>query len=293
MEGSLKATRSTVAFATCSSVPDLDDDDLAVVAVLAARGIDVVPAVWDDAAVDWERFDLTVLRSTWDYTDRVEAFVRWAAAVPRLANGFETVSWNVDKRYLADVAAAGVPVVATSYVAPGDPLGELPGGEVVVKPAVSAGSRDTLRLSDRARVAEHVEHIHASGRTAMIQPYLGGVDAAGETAVVFLGGTHSHAARKGPLLPLDGDAVQGLYARETMAPRVASPAELEVAHAALDVVPGETLYARIDLLPGPDEDPVVLEVEVTEPSLFLRLADGAPDRFATAIQHQLAVVVGE
>jgi glutathione synthase/RimK-type ligase-like ATP-grasp enzyme len=275
----------SVAIVTCSRLPDLDDDDRPLVPALAARGVEAVPAVWDDPAVDWDRFDLAVLRSPWDYSDDVDGFVAWAGAVPRLANPAATIAWNVDKHYLAQLGAAGVPTIRTSYVRPGEPLPALPEGEVVVKPTVSAGSRDTLRLDDPGEITAHVAHIHGLGKVAMVQPYLAAVDDRGETAVVFLDGEHSHAARKGPLLPLGHSLVgAGLYARETMTPREATPAELEVAHAALAVVPGPLLYARVDLLTDDDGAPVVLEIEVTEPSLVLAFGGpAAVDRFAAAI----------
>lgn len=275
----------SVAIVTCRRIPDLDQDDRPLLPALAALGVDAAPVVWDDPEVDWDGFDLAVIRNPWDYTDAVDAFVEWAAAVPRLANPAETLAWNVDKRYLAELAAAGVPTIPTAYVAPGEALPPLPEGEVVVKPTVSAGSRDTLRLDDPGDVTAHIAEVHRLGKVAMVQPYLGAVDEQGETAVVFVEGEHSHAARKGPLLPLGRSLVgAGLYARETMAPRVATPAELEVARAALDVVPGDLLYARVDLLADEAGSPVVLEVEVTEPTLFLRIGGaGAVARLAEAI----------
>jgi len=272
----------SVAVVTCSRLPDLDDDDRPLLPALAARGIDAAPAVWDDPSVDWAAPDLVVVRNPWDYTDRVEQFVAWAATVPRLANPAAVLAWNVDKRYLADLDAAGVPVVPTIYIGPGEPIPARPEGEVVVKPTVSAGSRDTLRLDDPGEVAAQIAHVHRLGKTAMVQPYLPAVDENGETAVVFLGGEHSHAARKGPLLPLGRSLVEGLYAREDMSARVATAAELDVARAALDVVPGPLLYGRVDLLSDDRGAPVVLEVEVTEPTLFLAIGD-AVDRFADAI----------
>ena len=273
-----------LALVTCSRLPELDDDDRPLLAALADRGVIAEPAIWDDPGVDWSSFDLAVVRNPWDYIERVDAFVAWAHTVPRLANPFEVLAWNVDKRYLADVGAAGVPVIPTVFVAPGEATPRaVPDGEVVVKPTVSAGARDTLRLLDPDDVAAQIAHIHGTGRTAMVQPYLHAVDEVGETAVIFLGGQHSHAARKGPLLPPGRSLVEGLYAREEMSARTATPDELDVAVAALAVVPGgDLLYARVDLIPDADGQPVVLEIEVTEPSLFLAIG-GAVDRFADAI----------
>ncbi len=275
----------TVALVTCSAHGDLDDDDRPLLSALRDRGVRATPAVWDDDRVDWAAFDLAVIRSTWD----AEAFVAWASSVPSLANPIDVIRWNVDKRYLADLAAAGIPVVPTVYLAAGEPAAALPHGEVVVKPTVSAGSRDTLRLSDPASVQAHIDHIHRIGRTAMVQPYLSAVDDAGETATVFLGGRFSHAARKGPLLERGGGPVAGLFAPEVIAPRTATGAEREVAEAALAVVPGgpgALLYARVDLILDDDAQPVVLEVEAVEPSLFLTIG-AAVDRFADAIASRL------
>jgi glutathione synthase/RimK-type ligase-like ATP-grasp enzyme len=280
--------RPRLAIVTCAELPLLDVDDQPLVDLLAERGVTAIPAVWDDPAVDWDGVDLAVLRSPWDYTDRADAFVAWARTVPRLANPADVLAWNVDKRYLADLASAGVPVVPTAFLAPGERLGPLSEGEVVVKPAVSAGSRDTLRLADRAAISAHLEEIHASGRTAMVQPYLPAVDEVGETACVFLGGRFSHAARKGPLLPLGRSLVEGLYAPEDMTARTATADELEVAHAALAAVPSSVplLYARVDLLLDPDGCPVVLELELVEPSLFLAIG-GAHERFADVVAAAL------
>src|ERR1700756_2624370 len=175
----------TVALATCAEVPDLDEDGPALLAALAARGIDGVPAVWD-AEVDWERFDLVVVRSAWDYAERREEFLSWAATLPRVLNPLPVLRWSTDKRYLADLEAAGVPVVPTRFLEPGEPL-EAPPGRFVVKPVFSAGRRGLSsqkpvssaggRASARyepeeaAAAAAHVEALHADGRAAMVQPH--------------------------------------------------------------------------------------------------------------------------
>src|SRR5262245_36497898 len=124
----------TVALVTCAELPDLDPDDRLLLDPLAGRGIAVSAGVWDDTNVDWARFDLVVLRSTWDYPPRRDAFVAWAAAVPKLANPAHVVAWNTDKRYLGELGAAGVPVVPTDWVEPGDDWAVPGQGEWVIKP---------------------------------------------------------------------------------------------------------------------------------------------------------------
>ncbi|MET8354587.1 MULTISPECIES: ATP-grasp domain-containing protein [unclassified Micromonospora] len=290
-----------VALVTCTDLVDLDPDDRLVLAPLAARGIAAEAVVWDDPDVDWSSYDLIVLRSPWDYALRRDEFVAWAASVPALVNPADVVRWNTDKRYLAELSAAGVPTVPTSWVEPGESwLPPADTGEYVIKPAVSAGSQDTGRydLADpehRELAGAHVRRLSDAGRVTMIQPYLTAVDTEGETALLFLAGpdglAFSHAIRKGPMLTGPDLGPDGLYKAEEITARTAAPAQLAVAEKTLAVVPGGTaqlLYARVDLIPGPDGAPVLVELELTEPSLFIGYADGAPDRLAEAVTTHLA-----
>ncbi len=285
-----------VAIATAAELPHLDEDGPLLLDALARAGVDAAPAVWDDDAVVWGSFDAVVVRSTWDYAPRRDAFVAWAHRVEAstmLLNPAAIIEWNTDKRYLGALAAAGVATVPTRFVAPAEPV-ELPtDGEFVVKPTISAGSRDTARYApaERERAEAHVAVLHDAGRTAMVQPYLTEVDAAGETAVLFTGGAFSHAIRKGPLLLPGEGFVEGLFAPEDITPREASAAERALADRVLAAVPGgsdQLLYARVDLLPGPGGEPVLIELELTEPSLFLEHSAGAADQLAAGIARALA-----
>jgi hypothetical protein len=296
----MRATRiPRVALVTCAEIADLDPDDQLVVAPLLERGIATEPVVWDAPGVDWAAYDLVVLRSPWDYVPRRAAFVAWADRVPRLANPADVVRWNTDKRYLDTLAAAGAPAVPTLWVGPGDRWTAPSGGEYVIKPAVSAGSKDTGRYDigdpdQRRLAAEHVDRLAGAGRVVMVQPYLSAVDEVGETALLFLAGpdglAFSHAIGKGPMLTgpdLGGD---GLYRPETIDRRTASRAELATARRVLAAVPGgpdRLLYARVDLIPGTDCTPLLVELELTEPSLFLGYDEAAPQRFAAAIASHL------
>lgn len=226
--------RARVALATFDGLPTLYDDDRLVLAPLHALGVDAVPVLWDSGA-DWASYDLVVVRSTWDYTLRREEFLNWATSVPRLANPVEVLAWNTDKRYLAELAEAGVPVVPTTFVAPGESF-EVPAYEHVVKPTVSAGARDTRRFAAGSDSSTHARALLDAGRTVMVQPYQAAVDETGETAVLSFLGVHSHAARKDPVLvPTLTDPNE-----VAISPRVASEAELAIAVAALACVPGTT-----------------------------------------------------
>ncbi|MBM4407322.1 MAG: hypothetical protein FJ038_01675 [Chloroflexi bacterium] len=284
-------TEARVAFATCAAFAGLDVDDRLLLDPLVGLGVTAEPAVWDDPAVDWARFDAVVVRSTWDYPERLDAFLAWAGSVPRLINPFEMVRWNTDKRYLLDLAATGIEIVPTAFANPAAAFVSIPAdwSEVVVKPAASAGSRETARYTrDDERVWPHVERILGNGRIAMVQPYQHGVDSRGETGLVYAGGAFSHAFRKGPLLPPSGEITDRLFAQEDISPRVPSAEERALGDATIAHVIGRfglPAYARVDVLPGPQ----VIEVELVEPSLYLAHGPGSPDRFARAIAAAVAV----
>jgi glutathione synthase/RimK-type ligase-like ATP-grasp enzyme len=273
-----------VALATASWLPELDDDGPALLAALEAEGLAPEVAVWDDPAIDWDAYDLVVVRTTWDYWDRRDDFLAWARSVPRLANPASVIEWNTDKAYLGRLADAGVPVVPTEYVTSVD--GWVPPGEpYVVKPTVSAGGRDSAAYpGGDPEGAEHVRYLLARGKVAMVQPYLSAVDTEGETAVLVFDGEVSHAARKGPVLTVGQGIDNTLVSRQDITPRDPSPEEAALAEQVLSVVRGwgeELLYARVDMLPGP----VLIELEVTEPSLFLGQSPGAATRFAQAVRR--------
>lgn len=284
-----------VALATCAAFPLLDEDDVLVLPELERLGITPIPAVWDDSSIDWSEFDLVVLRSTWDYAERRDEFLEWARTVPRMLNAFPIVQWSSDKHYFHDLQNAGIATVPTSFVEPGDDQWSDPGSaQFVVKPAISAGSRDTVRyVAGDQRADHHVRSLLADGRSVMIQPYLERVDTSAETAVLFMGGQYSHSIRKGPLLPLGelGEMREGLFIQEQIDPREPRADQLAVARATYDLARSHTgcdpLYARIDLLDDDQGNPVVLEVEMVEPSLFLRTAPELPARWAAAIAARL------
>jgi glutathione synthase/RimK-type ligase-like ATP-grasp enzyme len=274
-----------IALATCAELPQLGDDEPLLLHALRARGVSTEPAVWDDPAVDWAGYELVVIRSTWDYAPRREQFAAWAQSVPRLLNAADVVRWNTDKHYLAEVPRA----VPTQFVTPGQTW-EPAAGEYVVKPTISAGSRDTARYGpgDEGTARAHVAGLLSAGRTVMIQPYLAAVDERGETALVFFGGEYSHSIRKGQMLSRGQAPTDGLYLQEDIRARRPDAAERDAAEEILDSLSWprrELLYARVDLIPGPDGAPRLVELELTEPSLFLAHEQGAAERLA---EHVLA-----
>jgi hypothetical protein len=271
-----------------------DGDDAGLVEALRSRGLHARWLSWDDP--DTERADVVVLRATWDYIDRLDEFLAWTRRVPNLLNAPDVVAWNTDKRYLADLAAAGVPTVPSRFFAPGERL-SLDGGEVVVKPAVGAGSVGAQRFTDLDAAREHAATLQDAGRTVLVQPYDPRITD-GETAMVFLAGEQSHAFTKGPILPPPGRRPEfddsGTYAEESL--QAAEPdfelwdvghAALAAAGAHLGVAPSEFLYARVDVIGGP-QDPRLLELELVEPSLGWRQI-GEADRARQQREFALGV----
>ncbi|MCL1870315.1 MAG: hypothetical protein FWF90_07875 [Promicromonosporaceae bacterium] len=297
-------TTKRVALATCSDLPALDKDDKPLIPALKDRGITAEPAVWDDASVDWAAYDLVVVRSTWDYAPRHDEFLEWADTVPNLANPASVLRWNTDKSYLRALEAADVPVIPTVWLDPARHFSKravhtrMPAfGDFVVKPVVSAGAKDTGRYipisaQSRSMAITHTMRLLDSKRWVMIQPYITSVDSAGETVLIFVDGTFQHAARKNALLtgPSQPTKGLGLYVKEEMSPLTATPEQLDVAQRALDVATAELgldkplLYARVDLVTGED-GPLVIELELTEPSLWMAYSGPVPTltRFADAI----------
>jgi hypothetical protein len=292
-----------IALATCRDLPAGDEDAPLLEAALESASIRPQWAVWDDPEVDWNEFDLTIIRSTWDYTAQRAEFVRWSAATPRLHNRADLISWNSDKIYLRDLAAAGLPTVPTEWIGPGEPV-SWPSTEFVLKPTVGAGSKGAGRFdpngtgsSDPARAARaHLGALHEAGRTVMLQPYLSEVDSSGEAALIYLGGRFSHAITKAAMLaPAEVNALEPGYSRslfvpERITPRRASGVEVDLADRVLGYIGDRfepPLYARVDLLPTP-AGPVLIELELVEPSLFLREDPSGAHRLAVAIDGLLS-----
>ncbi|MGH8106476.1 MAG: ATP-grasp domain-containing protein, partial [Arenimonas sp.] len=209
-----------IALVTAIAAFALDEDLAPLADALRKAGASVEILAWDDFSVSWQRFDAVVLRSTWDYTERLPEFLAWCkntSKQTRMLNPADVVKWNTDKHYLADLAKKKCPVVESVFIEPGQAADKFPDyAEFVVKPAVGAGSRDTQRYLAKDRVAAvvHVKKLLDQQRAALIQPYLAEVDTKGETALIFFNGIFSHAIRKGPLLQLDEGPTDHLFAPE-------------------------------------------------------------------------------
>ncbi|HEY1654264.1 MAG TPA: hypothetical protein VGF86_04035 [Candidatus Tumulicola sp.] len=278
---------------TCEELPSLDPDDRLLAGELRRRGVSVGIATWSDPRVAWEETRLCVLRSTWDYHYRYDEFLRWiarTASVTRLRNGPGLVAWNADKAYLRDMAQRGVPVVPTAWLARGarcalDELAATNGWRrIVIKPARGAAAHDVMLVAaDRTMLTRGQGHLDRLLRTqeALVQPYLESVETYGERALMFFRGEYSHAVVKKPF-----DTVLKISdARSTLV--TATDDEIAAATSAIAAIPGDTLYARVDLLRDDAGGACVNEVELIEPALYVGVHDPARTLFADAIVREL------
>ena len=288
---------AAIALVTARAARGLDEDLPPLQQALRSLGAEAHIVDWDDPEVDWASFDLALPRSTWDYAERLPEFLAWverAANATTLLNPAPVIRWNTDKHYLAQLARAGVPTVPSTFIEPVDSaaqalerfLARHPCAELVVKPAVGAGSRDTQRhaRSEIGSTLEHARRLLDSQRSVLLQPYLERVDEDGESALIYFAGRFSHAVRKGPLLAPGAPATRALFAAEHIVARPPGADELRVAEEVLAALPfNALLYARIDLIRDAEHAPRLLELELTEPSLFFAHAPGSAERFAAAV----------
>lgn len=284
-----------ILLASCVELPEPDPDESLLVEALRRRGVEARVAAWDDASVDWGAARACVIRSTWNYHHRRDDFVAWAnrvGEVTRLFNPPRIVAWNSDKSYLRDLERAGIAIAPTAWIDRGERderdergdasslrsiMGARGWDDVVVKPRVSAASFGTTRVrrDEIDRGERHLEDL-LRARDAMVQRYVRSVEGRGERSLVWIDGAFTHSVRKSPrfsdgseqvspALPIDGDdrAFAGRVLRH--------------------VGTSDLLYARVDVARDDEGAPLVMELELVEPSLFLAQSPAALDRFVSAI----------
>lgn len=291
-------------FLTCSTLADLDPDDRLALNVLTDRGYACQGVVWDDPAIDWDKSGVCVLRSTWDYHVKFEKFMQWIDEVTsktQLINPPHLVQWNVRKTYLRDLAEQGVPVTPTHWLTDASELSIAAAAEafpdsekLVVKPTIGLATSGVKMVArdEILTLKDHIEEQLKLGEV-MVQPFLSSVQDYGERSLMFLGGTYSHAARKSAFQHM---ATAGGAGERAI---TADDLEIETANAtmkALPMVPAlrscnttieQIAYARVDLVRDANNKPLVLEVELVEPSLFLAYSPNAPARFADVLEKSM------
>ena len=279
-----------IALASEAALPDWEVDDAWLHAALLRRGVSLETPAWTDPSVDWGDFDAVLIRTTWDYADQRDRFVRWAEAVEArtaLHNSAAMVRWNTDKRYLRELEAAGVPTVPTVWLEPGDTpdlgaiLAERGWERGFLKPVFGQTARETLRFhaDDLAAARAHVTRLLCD-EPLMLQPYIATVETAGERSAILIDGRVTHAVEKRPVA---GDyRVQDDHGG-TDAPTTLTPPEHALVDAVLAALDEPPLYVRVDFLVDAEGQPRLIELEAVEPSLFLRHGRHAADRLAEAL----------
>ncbi len=283
--------RPRIAIATCAEYPAPKADDDLLREALRERDAEGVSVVWDEEGIDWSGFDVCLVRSTWDYHEKHSEFLAWARrveAVAELRNPAATIAWNSDKTYLRELAERGVRTVPTAWVSRGSDadlegiLAERGWDEAVVKPVVDLGAKNLQRVrrGEGSGALEKALRRHE----AMVQPFLPSLEEQGETSLVFVDGKLSHTVRKRPAA---GDfRVQSIWGG-TVEPTEPEAAQVELAERALETLGEAPLYARVDLVAGPDGEPRLIELELIEPNLYMDTAPGSPARLADAVLRLL------
>ncbi len=266
--------------ATCLELPEADPDRVPLDDALARAGVDASWLSWDDPSADWDAPVPTIVRTTWNYPQHRDAFLAWAERASRAAplfNPMDVLRDNTHKRYLLDLAARGVPTVPTRLVPRGGTAraADLGWTRVVVKPAVGAGSTGVRAFDGRDPAADaHIAAL-AAHDDVLVQPYLASVHDHGERSLVWIGGELTHAIRKTPRFSGQDERVGGPFAIDDD--------ERDLALAALAPWQDRILYGRVDVARDASGAPVVMELELTEPSLFFDFAPGTADLYVTSL----------
>ena len=282
-------------------VPNLDElfeEDALLLRGLEAQGFSARPVVWSEPHIDWNEFDVALIRSTWDYLDEQDRFLQVLSDVEvsacRLFNPLEAVRWNIDKRYLFDLQAWGIPIVPTCLASntDWDTLNALcrPGtggasADFILKPTVGLGGAGAHRVAaaDIGRVLQALRQEGALERY-LVQPFVESVISEGEWSFIYVDRELSHVLLKRPAA--DDYRVQGIYGGTAHAATPTSRDLVQVG-SILSRIPFDLLYARIDLvrLGG---TLVVMEVEVIEPILGFVHVQESVARLVRAIRRRCA-----
>lgn len=281
------------AFLTTDNLDNfVHDDDLAI-APMQKLGWDMEYVSWRASDVDWDRFDAVVIRTTWDYQRDCKGFLDVLETIersrPRLENNLDLVRWGLDKKYLPDLEDRGIPIVPSLFLSEfnGDGIDSafdvLATEELVIKPVLGANAEFTHRIRRGSDIEAYPDIMESlAGRDCIVQPFMADVLGEGEYSLIYLGGDYSHAILKNPA-PGDFRTQEEHGAKLT---RVDPPQQVcEFGNRAIAALDTKPLYARVDLVAGDNGNPVLMEFELVEPSLYLRMDPEAPERFATVFDN--------
>jgi glutathione synthase/RimK-type ligase-like ATP-grasp enzyme len=271
--------------------PDPDLDIPFAIKAAEQLEIDLVFANWNDKSIAWESFDAAVIRSAWDYVPVRDEFLQFAKNVEtrtKLFNSFDVMRWNTDKKYLSNLENKGVPIIPTKFASNIDeamPAVSWAFGiaeAIAIKPTVGAGARLAGKATTEAEAIEFGKRILEAKRTAIIQPYISSVDDEGEKAIIVINGEISHVAKKVPALTKGGHGD--------------AAGQLEITSEIRDIVKNisnavsewdNLLFARVDVV-RMGEKLVLMELELTEPWLFMQFRPEAGVNLFKALKQRIA-----
>jgi len=271
--------------------PDPDLDIPFAIKAAEQLEIDLVFANWNDKSIAWESFDAAVIRSAWDYVPVRDEFLQFAKNVEtrtKLFNSFDVMRWNTDKKYLSNLENKGVPIIPTKFASNIDeamPAVSWAFGiaeAIAIKPTVGAGARLAGKATTEAEAIEFVQRILEAKRTVIIQPYISSVDDEGEKAIIVINGEISHVAKKVPALTKGGHGD--------------AAGQLEITSEIRDIVKtisnavnewDDLLFARVDVV-RMGEKLVLMELELTEPWLFMQFRPEAGVNLFKALKQRIA-----
>jgi glutathione synthase/RimK-type ligase-like ATP-grasp enzyme len=283
-----------IAIASCTAYDGYKTDEDLLREALRERGCKAVSVPWDADGVDWSAFDLCLIKSTWDYTRNHDQFLAWTRQVEAttpLRNPAPLIAWNSNKTYLRERAERGVRTVPTVWVVRDSDLNleELLAtqgwDDAVVKPVVDLGAENLHRVRRGEPGIQKALNETLQRHDAMVQPFLPSLEQQGELSLIHINGALTHTVRK---RPAPGDfRVQSIWGGTTE-PADPEPAQAELAQQAIAALDAPPLYARADLVQGPNGDPCLIELELIEPNLYLSESPAAVGTLAEAIAASLS-----
>lgn len=276
-----------IALATSTEYPHLPEEERLVIEPLLSLGVTAEAKIWDDPSCDWGSFDAVIIRSVWDYYQKIDGFRKWVDGLEsssiHLFNPAPVLRWNMEKTYLKELEAKGlptIPAVWTVYESTPDLIRQIDEqwwARAIVKPTLSARAHQTYLVDPTRDKSAHFSF--SKGLPLLIQPYLPEIEGQGEWSFVFFGGKFSHCVLKKPKA---GDFRVHLYHGGTYRKETPPPAGLDLAEKIIKTLEFPLLYARIDLVEHENRF-LIMELEFLEPSLYLEHSSLAPHKFAEAI----------
>ncbi len=259
-------------------------------------GLSVERTYWDDPNYNWSQTRAVVFRTIWDYFERFETFWPWLQSIQtqtQIINSMKLIEWNIDKAYLFDLAQCGIPIVPSILIKKGQfqKLSEIAKKcdwtDLVVKPTISGGGYLTYKYgyTDLERYQAQFDAL-VTERDMLVQGYVSSITEKGEASLMVFGGEFTHSILKRAKV---GDfRVQDDFGG-TVHPYQQTPAEVALAKRVMKQCPELPIYGRVDLVWDNQDRPMVSELEIIEPELWVRKAPWSADIFAKAIASQLLI----